>query len=304
MTLPAGIISVLQTPFDIRAQVDFDSLDRLVDDALAAQVDGFLVPAVASEVAFLSREERRDILAQVIARTSRRVPIIAGASADDPAESQRLSHEAADLGADAVLIAIPSACYADPARLLPFFRRAADGPPLPLLIQDLEFNGPGLSLDHIRTLADNLPTLAGWKIETVPSGPKYTAVRAAFGPQCHISGGWAVPQFIEALDRGVDAMIPEASMIRLYQAIRRLYLAGDRPASLTLFRSLLPILAFTNQEIRTSIAFFKRLLHRKQIFATETMRWPGFTWDPHNSRIAEELLTHYLTLESDADKTC
>lgn len=42
----------------------------------------------------------------------------------------------------------------------------------------------------MRRLRDELPTLAGLKIETVPAGAKYTRVRETFGPDFYISGGW------------------------------------------------------------------------------------------------------------------
>jgi 4-hydroxy-tetrahydrodipicolinate synthase len=59
------------------------------------------------------------------------------------------------------------------------------------------------------------------------------------------------------------------------------------------------VLAFTNQEIATSIAFFKRLLVRRGVFAHETMRHPGFTWDDYNTRIADELIDLYRRLEAE-----
>ncbi|HTI49727.1 MAG TPA: dihydrodipicolinate synthase family protein [Planctomycetaceae bacterium] len=301
MALPYGIIPVLQTPFDDAGAVDRDSLSRLVEDAIAARVDGFLYPAVASEVAWLSPSERSDLLRHVVATINGRVPVIAGASSPDAEVSRNLCRESQQIGATACLIAVPPACYAAPATTVPFFEQAAKDCALPLVIQDLEFNGPGLSLDTMQALADALPSLAGWKIETVPSGPKYTAVRNLFGSSCHISGGWAVAQLIEALDRGVDAMIPEASMVRVYHAIYSAYMAGHRDEALRLFRLLLPVIAYTNQEIVTSIAFFKRLLVRKEIFRTETLRWPGFHWDPFNTRIADELISHCLAIEGSLD---
>ncbi|MBN2295016.1 MAG: hypothetical protein JXM70_21485, partial [Pirellulales bacterium] len=83
----------------------------------------------------------------------------------------------------------------------------------------------------------------------------------------------------------------------VYSAIYRAYTAGDRDRSQAVFRHLLPILAFTNQELATSIAFFKRLLVRKGIFACDAMRISGFAWDRHNTRIADELIDYYLELE-------
>jgi 4-hydroxy-tetrahydrodipicolinate synthase len=173
----------------------------------------------------------------------------------------------------------------------------AAGVDLPLVIQDLEWSGPGLSIGTIRELAGRIPSLIGIKVETVPAGPKYTQVREALGPGVWIAGGWAAPQMIEALDRGVDAMIPECSMVRVYARVFELHRSGARDEAVRLFRGLLPVLAFANQEIRTSIAFFKRLLVRKGLFAGETMRGEAFEWDEYNTRVAEELLQHYLELE-------
>lgn len=303
MKLPRGIISVVQTPFDLQGRVDVSSLEKLIKDAVAAKVNGLLVPVVASEVAYLSESERDEILSVTIQAVAGQVPVIAGASAGDPAVCRRHCRVASEFGAAACLIAVPAACYANPGTTVDFFHHAADENELPLIIQDLEFNGPGLTLDSMKELTDALPRLVGWKIETVPAGPKYTAVRSTFGTDCHISGGWAVPQFIEALDRGVDAMIPESSMIRVYHAIDQFYMNGQRDQAVRLFRSLLPVLAYTNQELATSIAFFKRLLVRKGVFQTEEMRIPDFTWDSYNSRIAQELIDLYLTLESDLPKS-
>jgi dihydrodipicolinate synthase/N-acetylneuraminate lyase len=140
------------------------------------------------------------------------------------------------------------------------------------------------------------------KIETVPAGPKYTQVRDRFGPDLYVCGGWAVLQLIEALDRGVDGMIPESSMIRVYRWVLDAYGDGDRALAVHRFRRLLPILAFANQELFTSIALFKRLLWRKGIFATAQLRSPGYRWDDHNLRIADELIDHYLALEAEAQE--
>ena len=86
-------------------------------------------------------------------------------------------------------------------------------------------------------------------------------------------------------------------MVPVYREIFELHRSGRREQSVTLFRRLLPVLAFANQEIVTSIAFFKRLLKCKGIFRTELLRQQGFAWDPYNSRIADELVDLYLSLE-------
>ena len=92
-------------------------------------------------------------------------------------------------------------------------------------------------------------------------------------------------------------MIPESSMVQVYSAIINLYRSGDRQKAKDLFWKLLPILAFANQNLETSIAFFKRLLVAKGIFNTEVMRY-NYVFDSFQQRIADELIAHYLEIES------
>ncbi|MDR7521805.1 MAG: dihydrodipicolinate synthase family protein [Armatimonadota bacterium] len=296
-TLPKGIVPVLQTPFAQDGSIDLEGLERLTEDAVRAGARGVLAPAVASEVDYLARAERRRLVSIIARSLAGRLPFIVGASSNHVEECVEVARLAEQVGAAAYLVAVPDALYRSPEDIPGFFQAIASKAGLPLIIQDLEWSGPGLPLEVLRTLKAAIPTLAGIKIETVPAGPKYTAVREAFGEAFYICGGWAVPQMIEALDRGVDAMIPEASMVRVYAAIYRLYHAGNRGKAQEVFRELLPVLAFANQEIRLSIAFFKALLVRKGIFRYETMRWPGFRWDAYHRRIADELIEHYLALE-------
>jgi dihydrodipicolinate synthase/N-acetylneuraminate lyase len=295
--LPRGIVGVVQTPFLEDGAFDEESLARLVESAVAAGIGGFVAPAVASEVATLSPCEREWVV-RVIAEASKgRVPLLVGGSSGEIEECAAHGRTALAHGAAALLVAVPAALYGDPVGAIAFFESLAARVEVPLVVQDLQWNGPGLDIECIAEMARRIPTFAGLKIETVPAGPKYTQVRECLGEDFYIAGGWAVPQMIEALDRGVDALMPECSMIPVYVRIARLHASGKREAAVNLFRQLLPVLAYTNQEIRTSIAFFKELLVRKGIFRTAVLRGTPFAWDRYNGRIADELIEHYLTLE-------
>jgi 4-hydroxy-tetrahydrodipicolinate synthase len=296
--LPRGIVPLLDTPFDEKGSIDRESLVRLIEDVIRGGVQGLMAPLVASEVHALSGAEREEIVRLCVQTIHDRVPFVVGASSDQPEECRRFAALAEEVGAAAYLVAVPAALYADSQGVLGFFWSVADGIETPLIIQDLQWNGPGLDLATIRRLRQSLPTLAGIKIETVPAGPKYTQVREATGKDFHVSGGWAVPHLIEALDRGVDAMVPESALVRVLVAVYRAHAGGHRDKAARIFRQLIPVLAFSNQEISHSIAFFKRMLVRKGIFRHPTMRAPGYSWDAYNLRIADELIEYYLGLEA------
>ena len=157
-----GIISVVQTPFDERGAVDEASLVRLVEETLACGVNGFLVPVVASEVAELTADERRRIVRLVAATVRGAVRLIVGASSDDPKQCVEQALVASEIDAAAYLVAVPAELYGQPHRIVPFFREVIGGAgDLPLVIQDLEFNGPGMDPRTIAELKETLPTLAG-----------------------------------------------------------------------------------------------------------------------------------------------
>jgi dihydrodipicolinate synthase/N-acetylneuraminate lyase len=296
--MPHGIVPVIDTPFDESGGIDRESLVRLIDDAIAGGVTGLVAPVVASEVHALSREEREAHIGFCAKVINQRAPFIVGASSAQVEECRHFAALAQAVGARACLVAVPDSLYGNSQAMLDFFRAVAQGFTTPLIIQDLQWSGPGLDITTIRQLKEVLPTLVGMKVETVPSGPKYTQVREAMGADFFVAGGWAVPQLIEALDRGVDAMVPECAMVRVFVAIHRAHSGGRRDEAIRLFRALIPVLVFSNQEISHSIAFFKRMLVRKGILRHATMRAPEYSWDRFNLRIADELIEYYLELES------
>lgn len=297
--LPRGIVPLLETPFAPDGSIDYEGVQALVEHSVTGGANGLTAPLVASEVHALSVSEREELVKVAAGAIAGRVPFIVGASADEPELCRRFAKLAEKTEAAAYLVAVPNGLYGNPEELLRFFLSIAAASEVPIIIQDLQWNGPGLSLDFIRRLRAELPTLIGLKVETIPAGAKYTAVRQALGSDFYISGGWAVPQLIEALDRSVDAMIPECALTRVYAAIYRAYSSGDRAAAVSLFRELVPVLVFSNQDLYHSIAFFKRMLAYRKLIKSATLRAPGYSWDRYNLRIADELIDHYLALESE-----
>ncbi len=296
--LPKGIVPIIQMPFEANGALDFVSLQHLIEDTIAAGCDGLICTGVAGEIGYLSEEERLKVLSFVFKTVDSRVPIIVGASSEEMETSRKLIKWSQNHGGAACLIQVPAIYYKDQKAILPYFTQVTAGFSSSIIVQDFELNGSGMSLETIVQLVQEVPTIAGIKIETLPSGPKYTAVKKALGNDFYVSGGWAVTQFIEALERGVDAMIPECAMVRLYKKILLLYQNDNQDKAKALFYKMLPILSFTNQEVANSIKFFKCLLVEKGIFSTNKMRWPEPEWDDYSFQTAQNLIQLYLSLEA------
>ena len=293
-TALCGIVTVLNTPFTPDDHIDLDALTANVSGALEAGVSGFLVPAMASEVGKLTLDERLDMVRTVVQVVAGRVPVIGGASAPSQAERNDNAERLVGLGCDGVLVSLP---YSDDAVYEVDVRQIAERTPF-LMIQDWDFGGYGLPVPLITRLSQEIPAFQSLKVEVVPAGVKYSEVLAATRGNLHVAGGWAITQFIEALDRGVHSVMP-TGMHSIYAAIYRHYMAGQRDEAQRLFYRLLPVLAFSNQHLDISIHFFKRLLYREGVYTTPHVRGPLLPFDAYHERIADDLIEVVLALTAE-----
>ena len=291
-----GIVTVLNTPFTAKNEVDAVALRRHVRAALDAGVAGFLIPGMASEVDKLTPAERDLLVSSVLAEAKGRACVIGGASAPTSAGRVQLAQRLIAQGCDGVLVSIP---YENDEQYARAVCEVADTSPPFLMLQDWDARGYGVPVATLVKLFETVEAVRAVKVEVVPAGRKYSELLAATGGRLHVSGGWAVMQIIEAMDRGVHAFMPTA-LHRIYVAIHRLHQAGQRDAARALFDRVLPVLAFSNQHLDISIHFFKRLLHAQGTYPTSNVRSPILPFDEQHARIADELIARAIALEKEA----
>ncbi|HMQ58693.1 MAG TPA: hypothetical protein PKE65_09100, partial [Rhizobiaceae bacterium] len=172
----------------------------------------------------------------------------------------------------------------------------ADVSGLPVMVQDFDAAGGGIPAPVLVEAFGRIEAFRYLKVETADAGPKYTFLKQETGGALHVSGGWAVQQLIEALDRGVDAFMT-TGMHFSYVSIVSRYRSGDRAGAVEEFRRLLPVLAFSNQNLDLSIRFFKRLLWRQGLYPTPDVRVTSAPPDAFQLRIMDELVELAMDLE-------
>ena len=288
-----GIVTVLNTPFTRDDTIDHEALKRNVIEALKAGVAGFLVPAMASEVYKLSVIERLKMVDTVLETVDDQVPVIAGAGETDLAKSKQILRSYLQQGCKNVLFQIP---YKNEEQFRTHFMELAALNPQMIMLQDWDANGYGLADELICDLFDNVKAFRCLKIETVPAGIKYSKILELTEGKLNISGGWAVSQMMEGLDRGVHAFMP-TGMHYIYTSIYRLFEEGKFKEAEKLFHRILPVLAFSNQHLDISIHFFKRLLFRQGIYRTPNVRKPILPFDKLHQEIADKHIEQIIQLE-------
>jgi 4-hydroxy-tetrahydrodipicolinate synthase len=161
-----GSIPALVTPFS-GGRVAEDTLRAFVDWQIGEGSNALVPCGTTGEVATLTSDEHRQVIAATVDATKGRVPVIAGAGTYDTAASIESVRAAADVGADAVLAVVPYYNKPSQAGLPAHFLALAEHSPLPIVV----YNVPS------RTVADiSVETLA-----TISKHPKIVAVKDATG---------------------------------------------------------------------------------------------------------------------------
>src|SRR5579872_7361878 len=140
VTTLKGVLPALVTPLTEAGAVDEPAVGRLVEHVVAAGVSGLLPLGSTGETASLDEPSWRAMLAATVKAARGRVPVICGvAQSNLPAAAAEVA-AAAELGADAVLVAPPFYYFVDQPTVISFYRAIAEAGPIPVLLYNIPQN--------------------------------------------------------------------------------------------------------------------------------------------------------------------
>ena len=167
-----GSIPALVTPFS-GGRVAEDTFREFVEWQVAEGSNGLVPCGTTGEVATLSADEHRQVIAIAVEVSKGRAPVIAGCGTYSTEHSIERTRVAADLGADAALIVVPYYNKPSQAGLAAHFLTIADASPIPIVV----YNVPS------RTVADiSVETLA-----KISGHERIVAIKDATGNLARVS---------------------------------------------------------------------------------------------------------------------
>jgi 4-hydroxy-2-oxoglutarate aldolase len=161
----AGMFPPLPTPFRPDGALDLEALRGLLRTLDEEPLAGYLVGGSNGEFTSLSRDERLEVVSAAREVIPRSRLLIAGSGAESTRETNTLTREMAERGADAVLVVTPSYFKSrmTPAALEAHFRRVADAAPVPVILYNVPSNtGIDLPAAPVIKLAKH-PNIIGFK---------------------------------------------------------------------------------------------------------------------------------------------
>jgi 4-hydroxy-tetrahydrodipicolinate synthase len=102
-----GVIPPMISPLTTSRQVDAEAVDRVVDYILAGGCSGLFVLGGVGEGAWLSTAQRGGIVEATVRATAGRAPVLVGLMLPGTAPAREAALQAADAGADALVVGSP-----------------------------------------------------------------------------------------------------------------------------------------------------------------------------------------------------
>src|SRR6201998_2343644 len=151
-----GVFPYLVSPIDDAGRVKAGVLARLVDDLIGAGVHGLTPLGSTGEFAYLSNEQRAEIVRATVEAAAGRGPGVAGAAATATADAVAQARHYQKLGADGILAILESYFPLREAQVETYFRAIADAVEVPVVLYtNPQFQRTDLSLDVIARLSEH-----------------------------------------------------------------------------------------------------------------------------------------------------
>lgn len=158
----AGVAII--TPMKENLEVNYDKLAEILEEQIAGETDSIIICGTTGESATLSEQEHMDVIRFAIERVNHRIPVIAGTGSNSTATAVQLSREAAEAGAEGLLLVTPYYNKATQNGLIAHYTRIANEAKIPAILYNVPSRtGCAIQPETAAHLVKNVEYIVGIK---------------------------------------------------------------------------------------------------------------------------------------------
>ncbi|WP_190816099.1 dihydrodipicolinate synthase family protein [Saccharopolyspora pogona] len=219
-----GVLAFPATPMDNAGdRLDLNAYESLLGWLSEGGVHGIIPLGSTGEFAYLDPDERHSIAEATVKTLSGQVPAIIGVSAVTTRDAVAYARHAQDIGADGVMLSIPTYYALGAEQVLAHVQAVASSTELPLILYNNPFTSQvDLTTDLLEKLVEN-PTLVAVKEATMDVN-RIPLIQQTVGDRLEVLGGgfdpYALPAFVAGArgwTTGMANLVPRLC-VQLHQA--------------------------------------------------------------------------------------
>ena len=209
-----GSLVALVTPMSPNGDVDYVSLEKLIEWHIAKGTNGIVSVGTTGESSTLNPIEHLDVIDFTVKHVNKRIPVIAGTGANSTQEAIELTQESKKLGSDYALLVTPYYNKPNQRGLIAHYEAVADSVDIPQIL----YNVPS------RTACDLLPS----SVQVLSEHKNIVGIKEALDSMdrikelvkisSHAANNFSIysgddPTFMESLALGAHGVISVAANI-------------------------------------------------------------------------------------------
>ena len=164
MAIFTGAGVAIVTPFHEDESINYDRLDELIGFHCENGTDCIIICGTTGESATMTEEEHLECVKFAIDRAKGRIPVIAGTGSNCTRTAVELSKEAADYGADGLLVVTPYYNKATQAGLIAHYTAVANAAKAPIIMYSVASRtGCNIEPATVAHLVKNVENIVGVK---------------------------------------------------------------------------------------------------------------------------------------------
>lgn len=164
MSIFKGAGVAIITPFREDGSVNYDKLDELIDFHCNNGTDSIVICGTTGESSTLTEEEHMECIKFTIERTKKRIPVIAGTGSNCTRTAIEMSKDAAEAGADGLLLVTPYYNKATQAGLAAHYKAIANEVKAPIILYSVKSRtGMNIEPATVAQLVSEVDNIVGIK---------------------------------------------------------------------------------------------------------------------------------------------
>jgi 4-hydroxy-tetrahydrodipicolinate synthase len=287
-----GVYVIAVTPFLDNGEIDWPSVDRMVDFYEEKGVTGMTILGLLGEAPKMTSEESKAIAKRVIGRA--KVPVVVGVTAPGLAAMRELADSVMEMGAAGVMVAPPWTTKTDD-QAYAFYTSVGDAlGKTPWVLQDYPLTtNVTIAPKVIDRIIKDVPTCVMLKHEDWPGLAKISALRASSDkgetrriPILCGNGGLFLP---EEMGRGADGAMTGFCYPEMMVGVVDNYAKGDVERAHDIFDAYLPLARYEQQQ-GIGLSARKYVLAKRGVISSAALRKPGGALSAKDIADVERLL--------------